>query len=194
MEFQPRDSMGQDRITPDSKLFDFIEERRRGWDSNPRRGVNPLRHFECRALDRTMRPLRNLKYQTTCVRKRHGRPKPSFRQETSGSRISSESRALDRTMRPLRNLKYQTTCVRKLHGRPKPKVSARKLQALGFREEARRERDLNPRGGANPQRHFQCRALGQTMRSLRIPTRPIESYRVAWKPPEGSSHGQHLRG
>ena len=31
---------------------------RRGWDSNPRRGVNPLRHFECRALDRTMRPLR----------------------------------------------------------------------------------------------------------------------------------------
>ncbi len=31
----------------------------------------------------------------------------------------------------------------------------------------RRERDLNPRGGANPQRHFQCRALGQTMRSLR---------------------------
>src|SRR5690606_12143016 len=30
----------------------------------------------------------------------------------------------------------------------------------------RRERDLNPRGGGNPQRHFQCRALGQTMRSL----------------------------
>ena len=30
----------------------------------------------------------------------------------------------------------------------------------------RRERDLNPRGDLRPQRHFQCRALGQTMRSL----------------------------
>jgi hypothetical protein len=35
------------------------EQWRRGWDSNPRGGVSPLRHFECRALDRTMRPLRS---------------------------------------------------------------------------------------------------------------------------------------
>ena len=64
----------------------------------PTRRCNPLRHFECRALDRTMRPLRG----------------------TQGH--------IDPT--------------------------------------SRRERDLNPRGGANPQRHFQCRALDRTMRSL----------------------------
>jgi hypothetical protein len=33
---------------------------RRGRDSNPRGGVSPLRHFECRALDRTMRPLQKV--------------------------------------------------------------------------------------------------------------------------------------
>ena len=32
--------------------------RRRGWDSNPREAGKPLRHFECRALGQTMRPLR----------------------------------------------------------------------------------------------------------------------------------------
>ena len=39
---------------------------------------------------------------------------------------------------------------------------------LDFIQHPRREGDLNPRGSVNPQRHFQCRALGQTMRSLRI--------------------------
>ena len=31
----------------------------------------------------------------------------------------------------------------------------------------RRERDSNPRGRVNALRHFECRALGRTMRSLR---------------------------
>ena len=95
----------------------LMPARRRGWDSNPRGGVSPLRHFECRALDRTMRPLRVF----TCC---------SVAPNPAG-------------FGPHMDLHYPGLTVR-----------------------LRRERDLNPRGGANPQRHFQCRALGQTMRSL----------------------------
>ncbi len=47
------------------------------------------------------------------------------------------------------------------------RASAGSSKELDFIEFPRREGDLNPRGSVNPQRHFQCRALGQTMRSLR---------------------------
>ncbi len=79
----------------------------------PTRRCYPLRHFECRALDRTMRPL--------------------------------------------------------LMGRAMPDRTKYRVPGTLYTREARawrRERDLNPRGGANPQRHFQCRALDRTMRSL----------------------------
>jgi hypothetical protein len=96
---------------------------RRGWDSNPRGGVSPLRHFECRALDRTMRPLRS-----------------------------------DAQKKGAAVLRYRLHVLRS--------VEHTTYRGFGLGRPWRRERDLNPRGGANPQRHFQCRALGQTMRSL----------------------------
>ena len=110
-----------DGINPSSQKRDPRTagvSQRRGRDSNPRGGVSPLRHFECRALDRTMRPLQKV--------------------------LGIEYRLIASAGRFLR-----------------------KLQGLRFHPNPRRERDLNPRGGANPQRHFQCRALDRTMRSLR---------------------------
>ena len=116
---------------------------RRGWDSNPRRGVNPLRHFECRALDRPMRPLQVF----ICWRSQ------GHRGRVVGLGVSAE-------------LKLQ-----------------------------RREGDLNPRGSVNPQRHFQCRALGQTIRSLRIIgiCRTFQEVGLAQEPP-GTSPGQQTQG
>src|SRR3989304_2833130 len=40
------------------------------------------------------------------------------------------------------------------------------VQRAPRRQRLRRERDLNPRGSVNPQRHFQCLPLDQTMQSL----------------------------
>ena len=70
--------------------------------------------------------------------------------------------------------------------KPPTRLAGERLRPLGhlsfgpasdnrFSRRWRREWDLNPRGGGHPQRHFQCRALDQTMRSLH--TRNVDRLR-----------------
>ncbi len=58
--FEPRPSQrrGHKKASRGSNPTTKCMITRRGWDSNPRNRSHGSRHFECRALDRTMRPLR----------------------------------------------------------------------------------------------------------------------------------------